>query len=340
MNLKILRFVPINIGMKMRNKIYSLILFLLPLFFGLSSVNAQSFKASARIDTNAIKIGEQFHLILEAQAPQGYKFIFPQVPDTLTKLEITDRSAIDTAVLQEKKLYSYKQTVTVTCFDSGYYPIPPFVFSYQQPGDTTQHNLETEAMLISVKGVAVDTSKNIRDIKQPLKVPFTFEEAIPYLLAAVGVAILVMLINYLRKKYKKKDVVRKVFIPTRPPHEIALEELKKLESERLWQQGLIKQYHSRLTDIVRVYIEHRYKIIAMEMTTGEILGSLSRAIAEKESSEKLSLLLHLADMVKFAKVQPLPGENEMAMQQSLDFINATKELKKDASKTQTESIAP
>lgn len=336
MNLKILRFE----NLKMRNKIYSLILFLLPLGLGLSSVNAQSFKASAHIDTNAIKIGEQFHLILEAQAPAGYKFSFPQVPDTISKLEITDRSSIDTSVLQEKKLYSYKQVFTITCFDSGFYPVPPFVFLYQQPGDTTQLTTETDALLISVQGVAVDTTKNIRDIKQPLKVPFTFEEAIPYLLAAAGVAILVMLINYFRKKYKKKEVVRKVFIPTRPPHEIALEELKKLEAERLWQQGLIKQYHSRLTDIVRTYIEHRYGIIAMEMTTGEILGSLSKAVAEKESSKKLSLLLQLADMVKFAKVQPLPGENEMAMQQSLDFIQATKELKKEASKTQTESITP
>jgi hypothetical protein len=334
MNLEIQEFGKLKIG----DKQFSVILFLLYILFGISfSVSAQSFKAAARIDTNTIKIGEQFHLILEAQAPAGFKFIFPQVPDTITKLEITDRSKIDTAELQDKKIYTYKQIITVTCFDSGYYPVPPFVFSYQQPGDTAQHTFETEALLVSVQGVAVDTSKNIRDIKKPLNVPFIFEEAIPYILSALGVAILVLLIIYLKKKFKRKEVVRKVFIPTRPPHEIALEELKKLEAERLWQQGLIKQYHSRITDIVRTYIEYRYGVIAMEMPTGEILEALSRAVMEKESSEKLSQFLQLADMVKFAKVQPLPGENEMSMQQAYDFINATKEMKKEIAKPETEA---
>jgi len=304
-----------------------------------SRTNAQSFKASVRIDTNAIKIGEQFHLTIEALAPKGFKFIFPQVADTISKLEITDRSKIDTAELSDKKLYSYRQTFTVTSFDSGFYAVPPFIFSYQNQGDTTHYIAETEALLISVIGVTVDTTKNIRDIKQPLSAPFTFEEAIPYLLGAAGVALLALLIFYLKKKFKKRvAVIREVFVPVRPPHEIALEELKKLEAERLWQQGLIKQYHSRLTDIVRSYIEHRYGIIAMEMTTGEILESLSRTIINVEVNAKPERLLRLADMVKFAKVRPLAGENEMAMQLSFEFVHATKEEKGEPVKRTTEPL--
>jgi hypothetical protein len=328
-----------NVNLRVRDRLPSLILFLFIFFIEPSAINAQSFNASARIDTNQIKIGEQFHLILEAQVPSGYKFSFPQVPDTITKLEITDRSKIDTSELQEKKLFSYRQVFTVTCFDSGYYPVPPFVFSYQQPGDTTQHFTETEAMLISVQGIAVDTTKNIRDIKQPLSVPFTFAEAVPYILAALGIAGIIFLVMYYRKKFRKKEVVTKVFVPTRPPHEIALEELKKLEAERLWQQGLVKQYHSRLTDIVRTYIEHRYKIIAMELTTGEIMEAINRTAVETEWREKLFQMLSIADMVKFAKVQPLPGENEMSMQQSVDFVLAAKEVKKEIVKPQPEATA-
>lgn len=311
---------------------------LLSLFSLLSvSVNAQAFKASARADNSEIKIGEQFKLILEAQAPAGYKFSFPQVPDTITKLEIIDRSKIDTSVLQDKKLYSYKQVITVTCFDSGYYPIPPFVFSYQQADDTTTHNAETEALLISVHTVPVDTAqKAIRDIKMPLKVPFSFAEALPYILVAVGVIGLILLIIYLRKKFRKKEVAKPaVVIPKRPPHEIALEELKKLEGERLWQQGLVKQYHSRLSDIIRTYIEHRFGIIAMEMTTGEIMQSIRNMNFDSSAAEKLSHVLTLADMAKFAKMLPLPGENEMSIQQSYEFINMTKEMKKEVTEPQT-----
>ena len=299
--------------------------------------SAQSFKATVRTDNSVIKIGEQFKLILEVQSPPGVKFSFPQVPDTITKLEIIDRSKIDTAVLQDKKLYTYKQELTVTCFDSGYYPIPPFTFTYQEKEDTTHHVAETEALLISVQGIAVDTAQSIRDVKQPLKVPFSWEEALPYILIGVGVIALVLLIIYFNKKLKRKEVVKPaVVIPKRPPHEIALEELKKLEAERLWQQGLVKQYHSRLTDIIRTYIEHRFGIIAMEMTTGEIMQSVRNMNFDSSAAEKLSHFLTLADMVKFAKVQPLPGENEMSMQQSYEFINMTMEMKKEIeSQTQT-----
>lgn len=318
---------------------YSILLFTLIAFFSLTA-RAQSFKATARTDNSVIRIGEQFKIILEAQSASGIKFSFPQIPDTITKLEIIDRSKIDTAVQQDKNLYTYKQELTVTCFDSGYYPIPPFTFTYQTPDDTTNHIAETEALLISVQGIAIDTTQNIRDIKQPLKVPFSLAEALPYILIGVGVIALVLLIIYLRKKFKRKEVAKPaVVVPKRPPHEIALEELKKLESERLWQQGLVKQYHSRLTDIVRTYIEHRFGIIAMEMTTGEIMQAVRNMNFESSAAEKLSHTLTIADMVKFAKVQPLPGENELSMQQAYEFINATKEMKKEVTEPNTQPAA-
>lgn len=304
------------------------------------TAGAQSFKAKASTDLSTIKIGEQFKLTLEAEAPPGYKFSFPQVPDTITKLEIIDRSKIDTAVLKEKQLYSYRQTLTVTCFDSGYYPIPPFAFLYQQPGDTAKFFAETEAMLVTVQSVAVDTTENIRDIKPPMNPPFSLAELLPFLLGILGVAALVLLIIYLVNKLKpaekKKPVV---IIPKRPPHEIALEELKKLESERLWQQGLVKQYHSRISDIIRTYIEHRFKIIAMEMTTGEIMQSVRNMNFDSSAAEQLSHLLTLADMVKFAKMQPLPGENEMSMQQAYEFITMTREIKTEVPGQQTQTAA-
>src|SRR5258706_2737195 len=104
-------------------KVYHSILLCLFVSFFSFTVNAQSFKAEARTDISSIKIGEQFKLILEAQSPPGYKFSFPQVPDTITKLDIVERSKIDTAVMPDHKIDSYKQVLTVTSFDSGYYPI-------------------------------------------------------------------------------------------------------------------------------------------------------------------------------------------------------------------------
>jgi hypothetical protein len=109
----------------------------------------------------------------------------------------------------------------------------------------------------------------------------------------------------------------------RPAHEIALEALDQIKSKKLWQQGQVKEYHIAVSDTVRMYIEKRYNINAMEMTSDEILRSLRLIIADVQIKTKLSALLILSDMVKFAKEQPLPNENEMCWEQAVDFIKQT-----------------
>ena len=56
-----------------------------------------------------------------------------------------------------------------------------------------------------------------------------------------------------------------------PPFERAIEELKALESETLSEQEEFKQYYSRLTDVVRRYLEEEAKIDALESTSEELL---------------------------------------------------------------------
>jgi hypothetical protein len=114
------------------------------------------------------------------------------------------------------------------------------------------------------------------------------------------------------------------YIPKRPAHEIALEDLLKLREEKLWQQGNIKEYHTRVTDIVRTYIERRFKINALEFTTNELMSSLAMKSLNDDLRSKLNFTLTLADMVKFAKGNPLPDEHEQAMSNSIAFIEATK----------------
>jgi hypothetical protein len=140
------------------------------------------------------------------------------------------------------------------------------------------------------------------------------------------VPLLVLAIFFLIRWFRKRN--RKSFIPPPPaiirkPHEIAMEQLHVLESEKLWQNGNYKQYHIRITDIVREYIEKRYMTRALEQTTDEILDSLRHAITLPDVREDLARLLRQADLVKFAKDIPVASENEMAMNLSRKFIMAT-----------------
>ncbi|MBE9481570.1 MAG: hypothetical protein IMY69_07740, partial [Bacteroidetes bacterium] len=113
--------------------------------------------------------------------------------------------------------------------------------------------------------------------------------------------------------------------PKIPPHVIALDALEKLRINKLWQSGKIKEYHTEITDIIRVYIHERFGIDAMEMTTDEILASFNKKNDEVDDGlkNKLKQTLMLADLVKFAKEKPLPLENDKSLNNSIDFVKET-----------------
>jgi len=286
--------------------------------------SAQNIKADAKIDTSSIRIGEQFHMNLSATAPVGTKIYFPQFPDTLKKLEIVQRSKIDTIKSADGKSNTLQQQLTLTSFDSGFYVLEPFPFYFQNAGNPQMDSVLTEAQLITVRTIQVDTTKAIKDIKATLDVPITFREILPYLIGLLVVVVLTLLIIRELKRRKKKVVPVQVKIPTRPPHEIALEALKQTEDDKLWQQGFFKRYHSNVSEIIRTFIEHRFSIQALEYTTDETLDHFRGNLINDEAKDKLKYLLQLADMVKFAKAQPIATENEQSMKFAYDFIALTK----------------
>ncbi len=291
---------------------------------------SQNISVSATLDTNAILIGQQAKITLrvEYKTDQGeIKIEFPKVADTIIKqIEVVGKSKIEKYIPDSSDMsrLAQKQTLIITSFDSGYYAIPPFRFILN--GDTTKA-IQTDPMLFSVNTVPVDTTKNIMDIKPPIEVPFSWKEYLPYVYWGIGalavLAGIIYLIRYYLKKRKKKPLPE-IIIPKIPPHVTALERLEKLKEEKFWQQGRLKEYHSELSDIIRQYIEHRFFIHAMEQVTDEIMYTFRTVDVNEEMKIKLRQILFLSDLVKFAKEQPLPNENEQSWNNAYEFVNTTK----------------
>ena len=97
-----------------------------------------------------------------------------------------------------------------------------------------------------------------------------------------------------------------------------------MEKEQLWQQGQVKTYYSRLTDIMREYIENRYDIQALELTTDEILEKIEKVNVHDELLDKLKSMLQTADMVKFAKAKPAVEQHTGNMENAHKFVVKTK----------------
>lgn len=303
------------------------ILYILLLLVVTFQVKAQSFSVEALPDTNKLMIGEQVKVNLRVtyRVDNGaVNVVFPTLYDTINEfVEIVSKSRIDTVIPDKSDPYRFyqEQNIVLTSFDSGYYVVPPFQFVINN--DT----VETEAFLLEVNTLEVDTTQGIFDIKQPISEPFSFLDWLKenwwWMVAILVLAVAIyLLVRYLKNR-KPKEVVEEI-IPIIPYHVIALEKLEKLKQEQLWQKGKVKLYHSHLSEILRDYLEHRYQINALEETTAEIIYGLRLQLISSEQMNKLTQTLTLADLVKFAKEQPLPLENEQSLTFAIAFIEATK----------------
>jgi hypothetical protein len=302
---------------------------LLMIVLGSTETQAQT-KATATIDSSDIQIGQQTSLTLSIQyladrnKPITVKW--PEIGDTLRKeIDVVQQSKIDTIIdKNDPNLITQTKKIYITSFDSGYWAIPPFKFIADDTAGTY-----TEPLLLQVNSVVVDTTKAFKDIKSPYEKEYTFWDWIKdykyFILISLSVILLlILLIIFIIRKLRAKPQIVIAEPPPAPPHVIALDKLEQLKNEQLWQAGKIKLYHSKLSEIIREYIENRFKIQAQEQTTDEILYGFRNVAIDQESKSKLKQLLILADLVKFAKEQPLPNENEMSMNFGVEFINGTK----------------
>jgi len=297
------------------------ITFILLLFAALHSFG-QEIQVNARLDTTRMLIGDQVNLWFMLEHPEGLKIDFPATGDSLAgKIEVLSASKPDT-ISKTNKIWKIRQRLVVTSFDTGFFVIPPFVFRFNGGRDS----VKTHALPLEVLGMPVDTSKGITDIKLPYELKVTFAEILPYIIVGLLLlAILIFYIRYLRKKRLQAEVAEKPAPPAIPAHLIALEQLDALVQEKLWQQGKIKLYYSRLTDIIRLYIERRFNVPAMEQTTEDIIRDFTRNGQIKEGiRQELKALLELADLVKFAKLHPVAEEHEASQQSAYDFVLRTK----------------
>ena len=148
-----------------------------------------------------------------------------------------------------------------------------------------------------------------------------------YILGILGV----VLVSYLAKKYydklKNRPVKVEEVIEEKPdPYMVAIGRLENLNKEKPWLTGDVKEYQTALTGIVRAYIEGRYDINAMEMTTSEIMDHLQNKPLESNLKFDLSDILQVADLVKFAKAKPSSDVHQDFLDKAINFVVKTRKF--------------
>ncbi len=294
------------------------------LFFSFCiKTQAQNVVVEAQLDRVSIAIGDQTLLHISARIPVKTAITFPQLADSIGKVQIVKALKADTSVDKANPNFeTINHSYVITAFDAGVYELPAFTFQ-TQTGD-----FKTGTVTLQVKAVPVDTTKTFYDIKQPLTVSYTFWDWLKdhwkaILITLAAILAIAGLIYYYKKRPKKEAPVLAA-APALPLDTIILNKLNELRAKNLWQQGQVKLYYSELSDVLREYLEKRYQVKAHEQTTDEIFTGLEEKDVPQESKNLLKQVLTLADLVKFAKEKPEAFQNEQSMENAVNFIVQTK----------------
>ncbi|MDE6295375.1 MAG: DUF4381 domain-containing protein, partial [Muribaculaceae bacterium] len=236
-------------------------------------------------------------------------------------IEISAASLPDTVEIGSNRIQiNYNMLVQV--FDSGYYKIPGL--EYVAGRDTVRskyHYLK----VIPVNVTAEDKISPMTDV-QPPEDSSIFDVLPDWIVKWWWLILLVCALAYagyrLAKRYRQTGSILPPK-PEVPAHIEALERLKRLKARHIWEDGKEKEYYTILTDILRLYLDRRFGIKAMEMTSKEIMSTLADDKQLMASNELISQILKIADFVKFAKVRPLPDDNVKAFDNAVKFVEDT-----------------
>lgn len=273
------------------------------------------------MDTNVIELGRQVKLTYAVEHKPGNQIELPVYGDTLVEgIELLLPPKIDSIVLKNGNS-KIQQELLVTGFEPGKYYISPrpFVIHTQFGVDT----IFSKPTYINILGVQLD-STGLRDIKEVFHVKRTMRDFmwLWFLLLAIVLG-LVFYFILLPRITRRKGVFEKEE-EREPAHIIALRELDKLKAQKLWQQEQVKEYYSKLTAIIRKYLENQFTIQAMEETTHEILRDIRlRGLDGKLKMNDLEALLNLADQIKFAKGKADPEQNMQHLENAFTLVKQT-----------------
>ena len=287
-------------------------------------------------ESDSLYIGDPFSIVVEVSHAPDERIKWPQILPSMpllegekrsnAVLEILDKSETDSSFADDGRV-TVRRRLDATIFDAGDFTIPAWHFDLLTVGSETVDNVNSTPLQIRVFAPPLDAGDQPRDIKQPLDLPFDWLAVLIWGLIGLGAGAAALTVWLLLRRRRPREVVAEV-VPklSVPAHKTALNALRALEKDELWQRGEVKHYYTRISEILRTYLEERYNMLALESTSAEILADL-RAFVQQDTAEyaQLSRILETADLVKFAKIEPQAEMHNSCLREAYIFVENTAE---------------
>lgn len=291
--------------MNAQQQIYRILSIFLIAIFSFTFSPGQALKTY--IDKNQILIGEHIRYEIKLNlASSSYKVDFG-IPDSIPHFDIISQNKYDT--VDEHGVYTLRQTILFTSFDSGIWKLPAFPVTISYPNKAAVKAL-SDSVLISVGYSPADSTNELRDIKPVMDV-FVVDRTWIYI--AIGVLLLIILGVLLYRYFKRrKKKIPPVFNSNLSAFEEAMKALNQLQKSDI---ADAKIYHTSLGGIFKKYYSRKNNKNLMTSTTGDVLLLLTTHSKSPEIVSGLAEALRSGDAAKFAKYQPSVTENNQSLLQ-------------------------
>ena len=258
---------------------------------------------------------------------EGISILFPELPEKQDyKLMYLSPWVLDTLkVTRQKKglpkLYDLRGSVVVSSFEEGVYELPQIVVG-RLSKEGVLDTLVFDPVRMEVKTMPVDTATFVpHDIKGQVRYPLTFAEVFPWVFGGWLLSLLIILVICLVIMRRRKE--DPAFARRDPAHIVALRKLDSYRGSQMWVPEKQKTFYSGVTDALREYIDSRYGISAMEMTTAEIFDEIRSTDVPENLRKEVKDLFDRADFVKFAKYVATDEDNASVLPVAVRFITET-----------------
>lgn len=291
----------------------------------LPAASAPSVSVTSSLDSAYILMGKQtaMHLQVVQDAGVPGEWIETEARNLTPEVYVIKATEADTTDLGNNRL-QIERDLIIQAFDSGLYTLPPL--NYVVSSDT----FKTSPLALKVIPVDIDTMTSIHGYAGTVSIPRKFWDYFPDFIADYWIWYVIALViagGITAYLLLRKKNIKAVFTPAEkpiPPYEAAMAQLERLRLRKLCERGQEKEFYTELTDILRVYLQRRFGINAMEMTTTQIKRAVRDNDTTRNSTERMARILEMADFVKFAKVRPLPEDNTSSFNSAVAFIEDTR----------------
>ncbi len=268
-------------------------------------------------------VGDPIPLRLEATFPPDLSVVLPELPPQWGPFEVREQTLLPPTDNGDGTRTLVRQ-VTVTLWEPGEHPTPPLTVQYRDTAGEL-HQIPVPTTTLTIVSVLTEDDLEKRDLKPQASLPRP--PLWPWVvgglfLAGVTGLLAWRLLTHLRRR--PAPAPAPLVADPRPPHEIAYQELDRIAALDLPARGELKRHYTLIADCIRAYVHGRYRVPALDQTTGELLAALRGHPDARQHVGLFRSLLDEADLVKFARHRPGIAQARAALDQARHIVDVTR----------------